>query len=414
MSSNGERTDTGPRGPLDGIKVLDFCWAAVGPISTRLLADFGATVVKLESAEWPDALRTAAPFRDGRPGLDRSGMFALYSCNKYSLALNLEHPRSKDLVWKLVEWADIVAENFGAGTMDRRGFGYDELKKVKPDIIMIRSSNQGQTGPHARDGGFGSHVLALSGLGYASGWPDRLPSHVSIGYVDVLGGFAAIMAVLAALDYRRRTGRGQCIDMSQLESVIPLMEPLVLDWTANGRDFTRSGNRVPNAAPHGAYPCRGDDSWCVIAVFSDGEWQALRSCMGDPQWAAESRFDTLLGRKQNEDELDRLVAQWTSTQSADEVMAALQAFGVPSGTIRNGEGLINDPQLGHRGHHVKLESPDLGVHHVPNWGFRPSDTPAAYREAAPNIGQHSEIVCTGILGMSDEEFVELLADGAFE
>ena len=302
-------------------------WTSVGlrwaPISTRLLADFGATVVKVESAEWPDALRTAAPFRDNQPGLDRSGMYALYSCNKYSLALNLEHPRSKDIIWKLVEWADVVAENFGAGTLDRRGFSYDEIRKVKPEIIMIRSSNQGQTGPHARDGGFGSHVLALSGLGHISGWPDRLPSHVSIGYVDVLGGFTAIMAVLAALDYRRRTGKGQCIDMSQLESVIPLMEPLVLDWTANGRDFLRAGNRSPYAAPHDAYPCRGDDSWCVIAVFSDEEWKALCCCMGDPQRATDPRFDTLLGRKQNEDELDRLVAEWTSARSAEEVMTTL-------------------------------------------------------------------------------------------
>ena len=414
MSTSSEQTNIERRGPLEGVHVLDFCWAAVGPISTRLLADFGATVVKVESAEWPDALRTAAPFRDSQPGLDRSGMYALYSCNKYSLALNLEHPGSTDLIWKLVEWADVVAENFGAGTLDRRGFSYDEIRKVKPEIIMIRSSNQGQTGPHARDGGFGSHVLALSGLGHISGWPDRLPSHVSIGYVDVLGGFTAIMAVLAALDYRRRTGKGQCIDMSQLESVIPLMEPLVLDWTANGRDFLRAGNRSPYAAPHGAYPCREDDSWCVIAVFSDEEWKALCRCMGDPQRATDPSFGTLLGRKQNEDELDRLVAEWTSARSAEEVMTTLQSGGVSAGSVLNGEGLVNDPQLGHRGHHVKLEGSDLGVHHVPNWGFRLSATPPAYRQAAPNIGQHSEFVCTSILGMSDEEFVELLTEGAFE
>ena len=411
---SAKQTNSATARPLEGIKVLDFCWAAVGPISTRFLADFGATVIKVESANWPDTLRTGGPFKDGIPGLDRSGFFALYNSNKYSLALNLNHPRSNDLIWQLIGWADLVADNFGAGMMDRRGFSYEEIIKVKPDTIVIRSSNQGQTGPHARDGGFGSHVLGLSGLGYISGWPDRLPSHVSIGYVDVLGGFVATMAVLGALDYRRRTGQGQYIDLSQLESVIPLLAPLVLDWTANGRDAVRSGNRCVQAAPHGAYPCRGDDSWCAIAVFTDEEWQAFRHCIGAPPWAQDPRFSTLPGRKENEDELDLLVGQWTRERSAEEVMTALQAGGVPAGRVLNGQGLINDPQLAHRGHHVKLEGSEVGVHHIPNWGFRSSETPPTYRAAAPFLGEHTELVCRDILGMSDEEFVELLADGAFE
>ncbi len=403
-----------PRLPLEGIKVLDFCWAAVGPISTRLLADYGATVIKVESANWPDTLRTGAPFKDSKPGLDRSGFFALYSTNKYSLSLNLNHARSKDLVWKLMGWADVVAENFGAGTMGRRGFGYQEIVKVNPEVIMISSSNQGQTGPHARDGGFGSHVLALSGLGYISGWPDRLPSHVSIGYVDVLGGFTAIIALLAALDYRRRTGQGQYIDMSQLESVIPLLAPLILDWTANGRDAVRAGNRCSYAAPHGAYPCRGDDTWCTIAVFTEEEWQTFCRCIGSPQWTEDTKFATLLGRKKNEDELDRLVSGWTRGRTEEEVMATLQAAGVPAGKVLSGEGMINDPQLKHRGHHVEVDGMEIGPHHVPNWGFRLPGTPGSHRSGAPSIGQHTEYVCREILGMSDEEFVELLVEGVFE
>lgn len=403
-----------PKGPLAGVKVLDFGWAAIGPITGRCLADFGATVIKVESRKWPDPLRTSGPFKDGKPGLDRSGFFALYSCNKYSLALNRSHPRSNDIIWKLIQWADLVTENFGAGVMDKWGFSYDEISKVKPDIIVVRSSNQGQTGPHAYDGGFGSHVLALTGLGHISGWSDRLPSHVSMGYVDILGGLIGASTVLAALDYRRRTGKGQYIDLSQLESVIHFLSPVVLDYSANGRDAVRVGNRCDYAAPHGVYPCRGDDSWCAIAVFTDEEWQSLCRCLGDPPWTNGSRFATLMERKRNEEDLDRLVSQWTRTRSAEEVMTLLQAAGVPSGVVRDGKGLLDDPQLAHRGHHVALKHAEIGAHHVPNWGFRLSETPPAYRAPSPRIGEHTEFVGKNILGIFDQEFVQMLNEGVFE
>ena len=402
------------KGPLEGIKVLDFCWAAIGPITTRFLADWGATVLKVESENWPDALRTSGPFKDGKPGLERSGFYALYNCNKYSLGLNLAHPKSKAIIWKLIEWADLVTDNFSAGVMDKWGFTYEKMRRVKPDIIVFRSSNQGQTGPHARDGGFGSHVLALTGLGHISGWQDRLPSHVSMGYVDILGGLMGICAVIAALDYRRRTGKGQYIDHSQLESVSQFLTPVTLEWTANGRDTVRAGNRSENAAPHGAYPCRGADSWCTIAVFTDEEWERFCQCLGDPQWAKKPQFATVLGRKQHEDELDELIGEWTKRLWAEEVAATLQAAGVAAGMVETGSDLVKDKQLAHRGHHVMLEHPEIGAHHIPNWSFRPSEIRPLYRASFPTKGQHTEFVCKEILQMSDEEFVELLNEGVLE
>ena len=400
--------------PLEEIKVLDFCWAVIGPIGTRCLADWGATVIKIESESWPDPSKTAGPFKDNKPALNRSGLFALYNCNKYSFSLNQTHPRSKDIIWKLIEWADVIAENFSAGVMDKMGFSYDEIRKVNPDIIVMRSSNQGQTGPHAHDGGFGSHVLALTGLGDISGWPDRLPSHVSMGYVDIVAGLIGTCMLLAALDYRKRTGKGQYIDLSQLESMIHCMSPLILDYTANRREPIRKGNSCDYAAPHGAYPCLGEDCWCVITIFNDEEWERFCHCIGDPPWSKDPRFADLLSRKKNEDELDTLIGEWTRTKVAEEVMVLLQAAGVPAGVVLDGAGLVNDKQLAHRGHHVAVESSEIGSHHIPNWGFRLSKTPFVCRSASPHIGEHNEFICKNILKMSDEEFIQLLIDGTFQ
>ncbi len=400
--------------PLDGLKVLDFCWVAVGPMTTGYLAEYGATVVRVESKRRPEVLRHAPPFGGGTEGLNRSGYYANYNANKYGLGLNMAHPRAREFVKRLVAWADLVTENFTPGTMEEWGLGYDELCKVKPDIIFFSTSMLGRGGPYSQQPGFGPVLASLSGMTGLTGWPDRAPTNPYGAYTDFLVPRFAVPTILAALDYRRRTGRGQHLDFSQLETSLHFMAPLLLDCTISGREPDRMGNRDPAAAPHGAYPCRGEDRWCTIACQTDAEWEALCRVMGQPAWTQEERFATLLGRKANEDELDALVAQWTQGWDAYTLMHTLQEAGVPAGVVQTCQGLFEDPQLQHRGHFVFLEHPEIGPHPVQRSEFRLSHAPAEHRSPAPLLGQHTIQVCKEILNMSEDEIVTLTQAGILE
>jgi len=401
------------RQALQGIKVADFSWSAAGPITTRYLAAHGAAVVRVESAGRPDVLRTSSPFKDGKPGVDRSGNFAILNANKYSISLNLKSPRGREVARKLIAWADIVAESFTPGVIERQGLGYDDIRKIKPDIIMLRTSNQGQTGSQAKQPGFGQHLVGLSGLSYYSGWPDRDPLGFGMAYTDVIAPRFAVAALIAALDYRRRTGKGQVLDVAQLETAIHFLAPQMLDYTVNGRIGNREGNRCPYACPHGVFPCRDEDTWCVIAVFTDAEWNSFKQMVNKP-WAEDARFSTLLYRKKNEDELDRLISEWTINFTAKHLMELMQNAGVAAGVVQSPEDIINDPQLKLRDSFWVIKHKILGL--VTHLGrpFILSKTPAQPRIPAPCLGEHTEYVCTKLLGMTDDEFVELVAAGAFD
>lgn len=401
------------RGALAGVKVADFTWALAGPWTTTYLASHGATVVRVESGKRPCVLRTMAPYKDKRPGLDRSACFAYYNSNKYSISLNMSHPKGLELAKKLVAWADIVGENFTPGTMERWGLGYEDLKKINPDIIMFRSSNQGQTGPHAMQPGFGMQLLGLAGFPQFTGWADRDPDTLAIAYTDVISPRFTVAALMAALDYRDRTGKGQVLDVAQLEAGLHFLAPAIMEYTVNGRETPRAGNRCPCAAPHGTYPCKGDDRWCAIAVFTDEEWQAFSRVVARP-WTQEPGFATLLGRKQNEDELDRLVGEWTVQFTAEEVMRLMQDAGVAAGVVESTADLLQDAQLKARNHFWVLHHRELGAFSHLGQAFKLSETPADPRMPAPCLGEHTEYVCTKILGMPDEEFIGLMADGVFE
>ena len=297
--------------------------------------------------------------------------------------------------------------------MKRMGLGYEELKKVKPDIIMLSSSVQGQTGPRSVLPGFGIHLAALAGLRYITGWPDREPADLEV-YTDFIISHFAIPTILAALLYRRRTGKGQYIDMSQYESALHFMAPLILDNVVNNRVAKREGNRYPYAAPHGAYRCRGEDRWCAIAVFTDEEWNSFCKVIGNPAWTKSPKFVTLLARKENEEELDRLVETWTVSQSAEEVMGLMQTAGVAAGVILTTEDLIeHDPQLKHRHFHWKLAHPEMGDYIAPGPSFVLSKSPSELRRA-PLLGEHNEYALKEILGMSDDEIAELVIEGVIE
>ncbi len=399
--------------PFAGIKVVDFSWVGVGPITARYLGDFGATVVRVESATRPETLRLTPPFAGEQPGLNRSGYFANYNCNKLGVTINLKHQQGPTLARRLAAWADVAIESFTPGTMADLGLSYQELAQANPGLIMLSTCNQGQTGPRASQPGFGTQLVSQAGFTWLTGWPDRTPTQPYAAYTDLIAPKLGAAAVAAALDYRRRSGRGQHLDLSQLEAGIQFLAPQVLDYTVNGRVAMRQGNRDENWAPHGAYRCQGQDSFIALAVTCGQEWQALVRTVGEP-WCDDARFQDAPGRLQHQDELDRLLEGWTSHWRAAELMARLQQAGVPAGVVLSPEEIHSDPQLAHRGHFWHLQHPEIGRHAYDGPAFRLSRTPGDVRLPAPLLGQHNEQVFVGMLGLSDQEFVALLASGALE
>lgn len=399
---------------LDGLKVVDFSWIVAAPLTVKYLADHGATVVHIESGTRLDMARLSAPHKNGIPRVNTSGMFNFVNGNKYSLSLNMNDPQGLQIAKRLIAWGDVVVDNFTPGQMEKWGLGYNDLVKIKPDIIMLQSSMLGQTGPRARERGYGVILTGLAGYTHLTGWPDREPISPFGAYTDFITPLFAASALLAALDYRRRTGKGQHIDLSQYEAGVHFAATAMLNRAVNGSDGNRTGNSCDYAVPHAAYRCRGDDRWCAIATFTDDEWAAFCRATGNPAWTDDPRFSTILGRRENEAELDRLVETWTVNLSAEEVMALMQSGGIAAGVLQTGEDLLNDPQLRHRNYFWWLEHKEVGPFPHAGQPFKLSRTPARARTPAPCLGEHTALVCKEILGLSDEEFVGLLNAGVFE
>jgi len=401
--------------PFEGIKVLEFCWAGVGPFSLNYLAYYGAEVIKVETTLRPDITRTGAPYKDNIPGLERSATFAwTHPVKKYDITLNLNHPRGIEIAEKLVARADVVGESFTAGKMEKFGLGYEDLKKIRQDIIMFRTCGYGRTGPLSTQPSTGFSLTTLTGFNSMCRWPDRPSSPVSGPYTDFIAPLFGGLALIAALDYRRRTGKGQCIDLSQHEAVINFVTPIVLDYDVNQRELVPTGNQCDHAAPHGPYRCKGDDRWCAIAVSTDEEWDIFCNVIGKPAWTKDQKFSTLLNRLKNYHELDTLVEEWTINFEAEEVMVMMQAAGVPAGVVSNTQDLFEDPQLKYYHHFHELDHPAMGkcaFYQGP--GFRLSE--ADYDVARPPLlGEHNEYIYTKILGISDDDYTKWMQDGVFD
>ena len=398
---------------LEGVKVADFTRVFSGPLVTKTLSDYGAEVIKIEGKARGDLERAQRPMKDNIAGWNRAGMFNQYNTSKLSVTLNLAHPKGAEVAKKFVAWADVAIENFAGGAMKKMGLGYEELKKVKPDIIMVSSCMQGQTGPYSTVPGFGGQLTALSGLGHIAGWTDREPPYIGV-YTDFIAPHFHVTALVSALLYRRRTGKGQHLDFSQYENAVHFMAPPILDYAVNRRIANRMGNRYAYAAPHGVYRCCGEERWCAIAVFTDEEWQNFCEVIGNLTWTKDPKFATLLARKRNEEELDRLVDDWTISHSAEEVMNLMQTAGVPAGVAQTGEDLLeHDPQLKHRHFYWEVEHPEVGKYLAPGHASMLSKSPYEVRRA-PLLGEHTEYALKEIIGMSDEEIAELVAVGAVE
>jgi benzylsuccinate CoA-transferase BbsF subunit len=403
-----------PKQALEGIKVLDFGWALVGALTTKQLADHGAQVVRVESSKRLDGARTTRRVGvDSGKDPDSNPYFSYFNTSKYSIALDLKQPQSRGIIHKLVQWADVINENYSPGTMKRLGLDYAEVCKIKPDIIMTGSSIYGQTGPLAQQGGVDGNGNAVSGRVFLRGWPDRKPILTGVPWGDIVVPVFVASAIIAAIDYKRRTGKGQYIDTSMFEICSQQITPALLDWQTNSHLQTRNGNRIPYAAPHGIFPCKGNDRWCAIAVFSEEEWQSFCQAIGNPAWTRESIFSSLEARKENEDGLEKLVSAWTLTHSAEEVMQILQTSGVASGIVQNPEDVLeHDPQLKQREYTIPLTHPVLGTFGHASPPYKLLKTRALLK-TSPCLGEHTEYVCTHILGMSDEEFINLAQQGVF-
>ena len=397
---------------FSGLKVIDFSWVQAGPNTGNFLADFGAEVIKVESKAYPDLYRTMAPYKDNIPGVDR-GPFLFFNTNKYSITLDLSNPKGIELTKRLISWADIVIESFRPGTMKRWDLDYESLTSIKEDIILLSTSIQGQTGIFSHYRGLGTHLIYLVGLANLIGWPDRAPSGLANPYTDWITTCFATVAILTAIDYRKRTGKGQHIDINQYESSASLLAVPLLDYFTNNRVQGRMGNRHPEAAPHGIYRCKGDDEWCTIAVFEHVEWQALCKVLAYPDLIEDPRFASLEDRKHNEDELDSLIEAWTITLGNKEVMERLQNAGVAAGQVKSNKELYEDPHLASRQFFQPIEHPEVETYDWLSWPFRLSKTvPQPGR--SPGLGEHNHYICKDFLSMSDNEFLEFLEAGAFE
>ena len=397
--------------PLDGIRVADFFWLIAGPTASRVLADYGAEVIKIESAARMDVIRSAG-VQPSEPGsVNTNGVFNDTNTNKRSIELNLGDPRGIELAREIIRRSDVVTNNFTGDRMDRWGLGYDDLKQIKPDIIMLTMPVMGTSGPYLRYGSYGNGVIAFGGMNANMGFPGRPPTGIGPLYSDFSAPYFAVSALMAALHHRDRTGEGQFIELAQAEATVNLLGTDILEYTANG-DLPpgEQGNRSRDFAPHGAYRCLGDDRWCAIAVTSNEEWRHLSEAIAQPELASDPRFVTLEARHDHEDQIDDILTAWTHTRDPWDAMQELQRHGVRAGVVEDLEDMVTrDPGLSTQ-HLLAVQRPDEDVVYTTHAQPSRMDGVTLPLRRAPRLGEHNEEVYRGLLGLSEEKFVELLAD----
>lgn len=387
---------------LEGVKIADFSWVGAGPRATKDLADNGAMVIKIESARRLDLGRRSPPFAGKSTDHDGSAFFAQSNTSKKSVTLNLSDPRGVELARQLVLWADVVVENFGPGYMERIGLGYDTLRQIKPDIILASVSVAGRSGPMAGFRGYGNSAAAHSGHAALSGWPDRPPHMPPLAYGDVVAPMFATVAVLSALEYRQRTGKGQHLDISQIEPMVHVIADLFAEPQAS-----KTGNSDPVMSPHGVYPCAGHEKWIAIAAETDAQWRSICAVL---RIAPDPVFDTAQDRVTHANAVDQALGRATAVVDRDTLLAELAAAGVPAAAVHDGRDVFEDPELRAAGHFVAVDHPVLGTSMMPTPPMNFSHTPACVT-AAPCLGAHNKDVFCDMLGMSARDVEELHAQG---
>ena len=396
---------------LEGVHILDFAWVGVGPITTKYFADNGAEVIRVESAARPDVLRIGPPWKDAQPGLNRSQFFASYNTSKKGITLDLSKPKARELAKRMVPWADIVVESFTPKAMRNWGLDYESLRELRPDLIMLSTCMQGQTGPNALYPGFGQLMAALSGFYYISGYGPGSCTPPYGAYTDFIAPRISACTLLAALDYRRRTGKGQYIDMAQYEAAMQNLAPALIDYFATGRVLGPRANASDRYAPHGAYRCADEDlseRWIAIAVANDEQWAAMLNALAAD--CSDARFATAIGRLEHAAPLDEFVNTLTRGHSAADLTAKLQAARVAAYPVENCVDIHQDENLESFGFWHWLEHKEMGPSPYEGLSHRMSRTPGDLRAAAPILGQHNDEVFRDMLKLNPDEIEQLRSE----
>lgn len=404
--------------PFSGVRVLDLSQLAAGPLVTQMLADFGAEVIKVESEAYIlSGGGSRVNRREGATSLNVGYFHNKFNTSALSITLDLKRTEAVEIFMDLVRKSDIVIDNLRPTVTSKWGLTYERLSRVNPRIIMVQMPTMGMGGPRDFYGGVSWGIQAMAGLNAISGYPDKPPvSPTPWSHPDTsCNPFHGMVAVLAALHSRNVTGKGQYIEISQYESTINFMGPLILEYTANGRITPRSGNHDPAYAPQGVYRCQGEDRWCAISVGSDEQWRRLCGIIGDPRMSDDPRFATFVGRQQNAEELDAIISAWTEKQSAETVMKRLLDSGIPAGVLNTAEDLLNnDGQLRAREHWISLEHPEAGTVVTESWGYRLSEMRPRARRHAPLLGEHNDYVYREILDLSEEQIDDYMVEGIIQ
>ena len=399
---------------LEGIRAVEFGQFYVGPYTSEALAYFGAEVIKVESIRRPDPTRWFGSTGGPDPKIiiltdpNKSVGFNELNLNKLSVNLDLTKPKAVELAKKIAEVSDVIVENNRPGVLDRLGLSYEAIREVKPDIIYLSASCRGSTGPERNYAGFAPIFGSLGGLSEITGYADGPPAPPIGGRTDIVCGTANAFSIITALIHREMTGKGQYIDNSDSEVISCLVWDTIMDYNLNGRIQTRRGNKDDIFAPHDCYRCKGEDDWISIAISNDEEWRAFAGAIGNPDWAKEERFQDAYLRKKNEEELDRLISQWTISHTKYEVMDMLQKAGVAAVHSFSSKDFFSDPHLKERGAFTEVEHPVIGRLTVMNPPWKLSATPAEIVRHAPLFGEHNNYVFGELLGMSQEEIKALM------
>ena len=397
--------------PLEGIRVANFGWVWAGPVVGQTLAFLGAEVYKVESRARIDMARSLPPFAGGVRDPDRSlSQHACWAGNG-SVTLNLKEPRAIELARELIAQCDVVVENFGPGVMDRLGLGYAELVAHRPDVVMLSMAAAGQFGPLRGVRTYGLSLASITGLDSITGYVDGPPMPMENAFADPYNGIMAAFAIIVALAYRDRTGNGQQIDYSQQEAVMQMVGPAFMDYVMNGRAGAQLGNRHPlaAAAPHGVFPCTGDDRWVSIAAFDDTAWQGLVAAMGDPEWAGAPDLASQRARVETIAEIHERVAEWTAGFDNRELAELLQRHGVAAAPVSSVADLLDDPHFRSRGTFVEVTHP-LGFEETIYGAYVKTSASEASAPSGPQVGQDNERVFRDLLGMPEERYRQLVTD----
>jgi benzylsuccinate CoA-transferase BbsF subunit len=396
--------------PLDGVHVLDLSWVMVGPASGRYLADMGADVIKIESSKRIDPVRTLGPFKDGKTAPERSVSYHNLNAGKRCIAIDIRRPEGREIILRLAKWADVVLESFTPGVLETLQLGYSDLKQRNDRIIMASTSLLGQTGPYAKGtSGVGTMGAAMSGATYQIGWPDREPAGPFGPWTDAVTPRFIVASILAALHRRSITGEGCYVDTAQAEAGIQFMMPAYYEYAANGSIPERRGIAgSPLHAPQGLYPCSGEDRWIAIDASSPTHWQAFRALIVELR---DAKFDTIVGRLRNRDELDEAISNWTREQEAEAIENRMQAAGVPAHVVSRSSDLARDVDLREAGHLNQINDPVFGEAEIEGPRFTLDRTSLAPTQRGPRIGEHTKEVLATVLGMSDTEIAQLSEAG---